>query len=47
MYFDSKSESEKEAILKEIYPELTSEELEIFKREIPEEMGPPESTENT
>ena len=43
MYFDSKSESEKDTILKKIYPELTSKELEIFKREIPEELRQPES----
>ncbi len=46
-YCNSDSESEKKAILKEIYPGITSEELEIFKREIPEEMGPLESIENT
>ena len=34
-YYAAKSQSEKEAILKKIYPGITSKGLEIFKRKMP------------
>ncbi len=34
-YFEAKSESEKEAILKKICPGITEEGLEIMKRKLP------------
>lgn len=43
----SESETERETILKEIYPGITQEELDMFKEELPEELKQPESTENT
>lgn len=40
-YYAAKSQSEKEAILKKIYPGITQKGLEIFKRKmpVPEEGG--------
>lgn len=34
-YYEAKSQSEKEAILKKILPDITSKELEIMRRKMP------------